>query len=292
MVMRIAMAALALTVGMSVYISLPVGAQEKAEAQVKGGLGERMQESIHDLNLTDDQETKIAEIRQEFQPRVKAAKMKLGALVKDEMEKVRVVLTPEQKTQLKALKDERKERRIEGLAARIAHLKELDLTDAEFAKFEEIQKEYRPKIEAALRNLNGLLNADQRKARAEGVKAGKKRREVLASLNLTGDQKAKVETVCQQIGGLVRQELQKIRDVLTEDQKVKAVAFKDERRDQIRDRMAARIMNAKNLNLTADQKTQLTTIRQEFHPRIHEAGNDLRAVIREEVQAIVAVLMK
>jgi hypothetical protein len=49
-------------------------------------------------------------------------------------------------------------------------------------------------------------------------------------------------------------------------------------------------MNSKDLDLTADQKTKLADIRKEFRPKVHEAGNKLRAAVREEVRAILAVL--
>jgi Spy/CpxP family protein refolding chaperone len=179
---------------------------------------------------------------------------------------------------------------VDGLAARIAHLEQLELTDAELTKIQVIRTEYRPKIEAALRNLEGLLTAQQKQARAESLKAGKNRQEVLAALNLTDDQKAKVATVCQEVTALVRGEMEQIRDVLTEEQQAQLAELKDERRDRIRDRMAARIANFKDLDLTADQKAKLAEIRQQFRPRIHETGNRLRAVVREEVAEIVAIL--
>jgi Spy/CpxP family protein refolding chaperone len=49
-------------------------------------------------------------------------------------------------------------------------------------------------------------------------------------------------------------------------------------------------MHARDLNLTEDQKAQLAEIRKEYRPKVHEAGNRLRAAVREEVEAIVAVL--
>src|SRR5262249_8683498 len=127
-------------------------------------------------------------------------------------------------------------------------------------------------------------------AREEGLKAGKKRREILASLNLTGAQKEKVEAVCKEVRTLVREELEKMRDVLTEGQREQVQDFRDERKEHVRDRMAHAIMNAKNLDLTAEQKTQLANIRKEYRPKVHEAGNKLRTTVREEVEAIVAVL--
>jgi Spy/CpxP family protein refolding chaperone len=273
--------AVVLSVGAGLYVPAEARGQRAAE-----GLAERIQ----DLNLTDAQEAKIQDIRKEYRPKVEAAAKELAAVVNEEVEKARAVLTPEQRMKLEAYKEERKERRIGGLAARMAHLEQLDLTDAEVAKIQEIRKEYRPKIEAALKNMAGLLTPKQRKAREEGLKAGKKRREILASLNLNDDQKAKVENVCKEVGTLVREEMEKIRDVLTEEQQAKLAELKQERKDRILDRMAVRIMNLKELNLTADQKAKLADIRRDYRPKVHEAGNKLRAVVREEVAAIVGVI--
>jgi Spy/CpxP family protein refolding chaperone len=284
--MRTLMAAVALAVGVSAYAALPAAAQDKADQRAAGVLAERIQ----DLNLTDEQEAKIADIRKEYRPKVQEAAKELGTVVKDEVEKARAVLTPEQRTKLAAEKEERKEFRAERLAERIAHVEELDLTDDEVAKFAEIRKECRPKIEKAMEGLNGLLTDDQKKAREEGLKAGKKRREILASLHLTNDQKAKVEAVCKEVRALLREELEKMRDVLTESQKEKLEEFKDERKDRVRDRKAHAIASFKELNLTDEQKTKLMDIRKEYRPKVHEAGNKLRATVREEVEAILAVL--
>ena len=134
--MRTLMAVVVLVVGMSVYAALPAAAEEKADQKAAGGLAERIQ----DLNLTDEQEAKIADIRKEYRPKVQEAGKELAAVVKEEVEKVRAVLTPEQKTKLEAAKEERQEHRAEGLAERIAHLEELDLTDAEIAKIADIRQ--------------------------------------------------------------------------------------------------------------------------------------------------------
>jgi Spy/CpxP family protein refolding chaperone len=277
----------ALAVGILVYAAVPAAAQEKAAQQpAADGPVERLQ----DLNLTDEQETRIADIRNEYRPKVQEAAKGLAALVKDEVEKARAVLNPEQRTKLEAFKEERGERRAAGLAERIAHLRELDLTDAERAQLAEIRKEYRPKIEKALEGLRGTLTDDQRKAREEGLRAGKTRREILASLHLTDEQKEKVEAVAKEVRTLIREELEKMRDVLSEGQKEKLDEFKEERKDRVRDRMAHRIANFQDLNLTAEQKTQLAELRKEYRPKVHEAGNKLRGTVREEVEAIVAVL--
>src|SRR5262249_32980050 len=249
-------------VGTLVYATLPAATGEQAGQKTTGRLAERIQ----DLNLTDQQEARIADLRKGFRPRIEQAIKELAVLVKGEVEKVRAVLTPDQKTRLATLKEERQERRAEGLSERIAHLHEFDLTGAEMEKIAEIRKEYRPKIVKAMEGLHGLLSAEQQTAREEGLKAGKKRTEVLASLKLTDAQKTKVEAVCKEVGTLVRAEMEKIRDVLTESQKATLQEFSKERREHVRDRVAHRIANLKELNLTEAQLSQMAAIRKEYRP--------------------------
>jgi len=176
------------------------------------------------------------------------------------------------------------------LSQGIARLKDLDLTDDETAKIQEIRKDFRPRIMAALEGMKGILSEGQKQAREQGLQAGKKRLEILASLNLTDEQKEKMTAACKSVGTAVNEELAKIREVLTPAQQGKLVDLKDEVREHIRDRMAARVANLKDLNLTAEQKSQIETIRNEYRPRVHEAGNRLRAAVREETQMILAVL--
>jgi Spy/CpxP family protein refolding chaperone len=261
--------------------------EPKADQQ---GVGGGLVEHIQDLSLTDEQEAKIADIRKEYRPKVQEAAKDLGTLAKDEVEKARGVLTDEQKTKIAAIKEERPEHRAERLSERIAHLEQLDLTDAEREKIRTIHEEYRPKVVQALASLKGTLSDAQRQAREDALKAGKKRREVIASLNLTGEQKEKIEAVGKELRTLVREELEKMRDVLSAGQQEQLQEFKEERKEHVRDRMAHAIMNSKDLNLTPEQKTQLADIRQAYRPKVHEAGNKLRATVREEVEAIVAVL--
>lgn len=284
--MRILLATVGLVVGLAVYSAVPAAAKEKPDQENGNGLIERIQ----DLNLTSEQEDKIAEVHKEYKAKVQEAAKDLAAIVKEEVEKIRAVLTDEQKTKLAELKEERREHRPERLAVRIAHLEELDLTDSEMAKIAEIHKEYRPKIVKAEESLRTVLSDDQRKSREEALKAGKKRREVVASLNLTDEQKEKVEAVGKEVRALVHEELEKVRDVLSEGQKEKLQDFKDERHEHVRDRMAHRIMNFKDLNLTEEQKNQIMEIRKEYRPKVQEAGNKLRATVREEVEAILAVI--
>ena len=67
--MRALTATVALAVGVSVYAPLPAVADEKADQKGTGVLAKRMQ----DLNLTDEQEAKIADIRKQYKPKVQEA---------------------------------------------------------------------------------------------------------------------------------------------------------------------------------------------------------------------------
>jgi Spy/CpxP family protein refolding chaperone len=141
-----------------------------------------------------------------------------------------------------------------------------------------------------MEEMKGTLTEEQRAARQEALRAGKNHREVLAALNLTGEQKEKVEAVSKEVTTLVREELEKIRDVLSEEQQEKVADLKEERHDRVRDRWAARVMNARDLDLTDSEKTKIRTIRQEYRPRIHAASNRLRADVREELSTILGVM--
>jgi Spy/CpxP family protein refolding chaperone len=246
--------------------------------------------TFHDLNLTEEQDNKIADIRKECSPKVQDAARELSGIVRDEMEKVRAVLTPEQREKVQAMRDIRKEHRAEGLCEKVAHFEDLDLTEGELTQIAEIRKEFRPKIVQALGGLKGILSDEQRKAREEALKAGKSRREVWAALNVTDEQKQKLETIGKEVRGLVHEEMDKIRGVLSEEQQQKLGELRDERRERIRDRMAAAVASLRDLNLTDEQKTSIMEIRKEFRPKVHEAGNKLRAAVREELSGILNVL--
>src|SRR6516225_8654186 len=159
--MRAFCAVLTLVAAMSACPKLYADDEPKGE---RNRIGEGLAARIQDLNLTDEQETRIADIRKEHRPKIQEEAKELAAIVKEEVEKVETILTPEQKEKLQAMKDERKERRHEGLAERIAHLRDLDLTEAEMTQIEEIRKEFRPKIVHDLEGLRGILNDEQKQA--------------------------------------------------------------------------------------------------------------------------------
>src|SRR5688572_8379415 len=107
---------------LSLFVTIWASGTLAAE-EVRAALVERIQE----LNLTDEQETKIAEIQKAGRPKVEAAAKELAAVAKEEADKALAVLTPEQREKAAAAKEERQELRAEGVCEKLAHLQELDL---------------------------------------------------------------------------------------------------------------------------------------------------------------------
>jgi Spy/CpxP family protein refolding chaperone len=278
----------ALAVAIAVYPK-SVAADEPA-AENKDAAAKGMAERLADLNLTDEQEAKIRDVRKECKPKVQEAAKELAGLVKDEIDKVREILTPEQREKIKALEEERKENRAEHLAARLSHLRDLKLSDAEKAQFEEIREEYQPKVEQLRMQLAGVLTDEQKKAREEGLKAGKTRREIRESFNLSSEQKEKFESIGKEMVAVVREELAKMKSVLSTSQREELTELKGERRERARDRLVCAIVNLKDLDLTDEQKSKIAAVREEFRPKVHEAGNKLRAAVRDEVAQILDVV--
>lgn len=242
---------------------------------------------VQDLNLTPEQEAKLASIRSECRPKIEEAAKELSGFVKEEKEKITAVLTPEQLQKVQSMREERREHRGERAADAIMNLKDLDLTGAEMAQIASIRQEYRPKIEAALKEFRGILTEDQRRGREEGLKAGKSRAEIWESMNLSDEQKAKLKAACSEVRGLVKDEMSKVRDCLSEEQQSKLGDLREERHERARDRWAARVASFEDLNLTDEQKNSIRQIRSEYRPKIHEAGNKLRAAVREEISMVL-----
>ncbi|PWT91566.1 MAG: hypothetical protein C5B56_03630, partial [Proteobacteria bacterium] len=159
--MRTLSAMVGLSAVMGVFLTLSAAYEAKAN---RNDASDEVIVTVQDLNLTNEQETKIADIRKEYGPKIEEAARELAGLVKDEVEKVRAVLTAEQREKLQALKEERKEHRLEGVVETFAHLKELDLTDAEISQIQEIRQQYNPKVVKAMEGFKGILNDEQRKA--------------------------------------------------------------------------------------------------------------------------------
>src|SRR5437868_5609662 len=106
--------ALGLLFGAALLPAATLRADEAAAG--RGGAGELVVVAVQDLNLTDEQTSKIAEIRKEYRPKIAEARNELSSVVQEEMNKVRGILTPDQRTKLQNMRMERKENRGEGLA--------------------------------------------------------------------------------------------------------------------------------------------------------------------------------
>jgi Spy/CpxP family protein refolding chaperone len=76
------------------------------------------------------------------------------------MEKVRGVLTSEQQEKLAEFKDERKDRARDRFASRVANAQELNLTDEQKTKIQDIRKEFRPKVHEAGNKLRGAVRQE------------------------------------------------------------------------------------------------------------------------------------
>ena len=97
-------------------------------------------------------------------------------------------------------------------------LKGLNLSDEQKAKVEELRKEYGPKFKESWQKMDGILTAEQKKARQEAAKAakaaGKKRDEVWkeaqAAAKITDEQKAKMAECGKAAGALHKEAREKV----------------------------------------------------------------------------------
>ena len=106
-------------------------------------------------------------------------------------------------------------------------LERLNLTDEQKPKVDAVKKEFAPKLADAQKKAAGIPTDDQKKAAAEAAKeaksAGKTPRETFqameAAMNLSDEQKAKRTEVRKEIEGIQKERLEKIKDILTAEQK-------------------------------------------------------------------------
>ena len=106
-----------------------VGTADKLRERLQDAQVKVLVVSIQDIDLSDEQEAEIAAIRKEYRPKIEESAKELKSLVKEEVEGIRNVFTPEQRPKIQAIIEERKDFREESLAHKIAGLKELDLTE-------------------------------------------------------------------------------------------------------------------------------------------------------------------
>ena len=114
----------------------------------------------------------------------------------------------------------------QSMLDRIEKVKGLTLTDDQKAKLAELKKEYAPKLKEAVAKLEGVLTAEQKKAREEATKAakaaGKSGREVRAAameaVKLTDEQKTKMADARKAMGDLNKEIGEKVTKLLTPEQ--------------------------------------------------------------------------
>jgi len=100
------------------------------------------------------------------------------------------------------------------------------LSDEQKAKVADVEKEFAPKLEEAMKKMD-VLTPEQKKARDEAMKKardeGKDRGEVrragMAAVTLTDEQKAKQTEARKCLRAIGEQELAKVKEILTPEQK-------------------------------------------------------------------------
>ena len=137
----------------------------------------------------------------------------------------------------------------------------------------------------------GRLHADEPAGPIESIVVLKLSDEQVAKIaEIRKEHKAKVQEAGKELAAVVKEEADKVKDVLTAEQKQKLQAAKGERKEERHDRLAERCAHLEELDLTDAEKTKIGDIRKEYRPKVQEAGNKLRATVREEMDSIMGVL--
>ena len=106
-------------------------------------------------------------------------------------------------------------------------LKGLNLTEDQKSQWEAVKKEYGPKFKEEWQKMESVLTPEQKKARQEAFKAAKAagekardtRKGVHAAMNLTTEQKAKMDEAQKELEGLRKEVHEKTTAILTPEQK-------------------------------------------------------------------------
>ena len=106
-------------------------------------------------------------------------------------------------------------------------LEGLELTAEQKEKLKGLEKEYGPKLKEARAKMDSIITDEQKKARAEAMKAAKEagkkgkelRQAVEAAVQLTDEQKAKMAEARKAMGPLQREVREKFMALLTPEQK-------------------------------------------------------------------------
>jgi len=150
-----------------------------AQAQKPGKLKmkEEKEKPFQKLNLSDDQKAKYKSINEDFRKQmedlrkneditVKEWKAKREKLQQDHMEKMKAVLTEDQKAQINKMKEDRKSRMMQRDEKRFDMMKErLALTDDQSSKIKSMHSETAEKLKAIHENKS--LSIDQKKEQSK-----------------------------------------------------------------------------------------------------------------------------
>ena len=106
-------------------------------------------------------------------------------------------------------------------------VKDLNLTSDQKTAVEALKKEYGPKLKEVHQKVEGILTPEQKKARAEALKAanaaGKKgpdlHKAVVAAVKLTDDQKSQMDAARKDVQALQKEVRGKLMAILTPEQK-------------------------------------------------------------------------
>src|SRR5262245_46688583 len=108
--MRTTQAVIALVLAMSVGATIGVAqvvrekrfarASRKVHEQARDGRVETRVVSIRDIDLTDEQEARIDDIREDYRPKIEESAKELKTLVTQEVDQIRNVFTPEQRRRI------------------------------------------------------------------------------------------------------------------------------------------------------------------------------------------------
>ena len=125
--------------------------------------------------------------------------------------------------------DNEKKKKKKPAPAAVRVPKAIELNEDQKAKVEALNTEFGPKLAACRKEAAGVITADQKKARAEAMKAakaaGKKGKELReaaeAAFKVTEDQKQQLARCKKDMGALQKEIRTQFAAILTDDQKAK-----------------------------------------------------------------------
>ncbi|NOX57021.1 MAG: M3 family metallopeptidase [Planctomycetes bacterium] len=108
-------------------------------------------------------------------------------------------------------------------------LKDIELSDEQKAKVDELRKEFAPKFAALRKEQNEILTPEQKKARRDALRKAKQEgksfreaaKEIAKSMNLTDEQKEKMAEIAKKRKELTAELREKLLTILTDEQKAK-----------------------------------------------------------------------